>query len=345
MTANDGAPSAPQPDDSSNPPAAPDQPADTAASGFVMPGQNPPGGQATPPPAPLPPGYPGPAPQPGQFGFARPAAKPRTGMIVGIAAAAIALVAIIAAGVWFVIDQARHPADFAGGETAEDHTLEPTAAQVTPPTVGDGAPAVDVVITDLTMSDVDGKPTSTDCEYRDTPQSQLTPESVDVGKPDDKAADSGTQDMYMQLNRGDVHIDVDNAKAPCTAASFSYLAGKDFFDDSACHRLTTEGLFILQCGDPSGTGTGGTTYQFNNEYVPEDTAPGATEAERASGDIEPNYPAGTVAMANAGDDTNSSQFFIVYDSTYLPPDYTIFGTVTEGMDVIIDIAEHGAVTP
>jgi peptidyl-prolyl cis-trans isomerase B (cyclophilin B) len=116
--------------------------------------------------------------------------------------------------------------------------------------------------------------------------------------------------------------------APCTVGSFAHLAAHDYFDATSCHRLTTsETLKVLQCGDPTGSGSGGPGYQFGIENTE-----GAT------------YPAGTVAMAR-GDDpgSNGSQFFIVYGDSDLPtpPGYTIFGRVTEGLDVISEVAAAG----
>jgi peptidyl-prolyl cis-trans isomerase B (cyclophilin B) len=112
--------------------------------------------------------------------------------------------------------------------------------------------------------------------------------------------------------------------APCTTFSFRFLAARHYFDGTHCHRLTLQGIFVLQCGDPTGTGSGGPGYKFNDENLA-----GAT------------YPAGTVAMANAGPNTNGSQFFFVWKNTTLPPDYTPFGTVTRGMNVLRRIAAAG----
>jgi peptidyl-prolyl cis-trans isomerase B (cyclophilin B) len=94
--------------------------------------------------------------------------------------------------------------------------------------------------------------------------------------------------------------------------------------------MTTSGIHVLQCGDPSATGTGGPTYRFGDENLPENRRPA--------------YPAGTVAMANSGPGTNGSQFFIVYKDTELPPNYTIFGRVIEGLAIVEDVAKAG-VTP
>jgi peptidyl-prolyl cis-trans isomerase B (cyclophilin B) len=154
---------------------------------------------------------------------------------------------------------------------------------------------------------------------------------------------SGTRTMTIKTNLGTIEGELDLANAPCTAASFNYLSGLKFFDNSPCHRLTTAGIYVLQCGDPSGTGTGGPGYQFANENLPVDPAasasPSATPAAPAN-----LYPAGTIAMANGGADTNGSQFFIVYkDGSSLPGDYTIFGKVTSGLDVVTKVAEGGAV--
>jgi peptidyl-prolyl cis-trans isomerase B (cyclophilin B) len=112
--------------------------------------------------------------------------------------------------------------------------------------------------------------------------------------------------------------------APCTTYSFRFLAQRAYFNRTHCHRLTTQGIFVLQCGDPTGTGSGGPGYKFNDENLT-----GAT------------YPAGTVAMANAGPNTNGSQFFFVWKNTTLAPDYTPFGVVVKGMNVLKKIAAAG----
>jgi peptidyl-prolyl cis-trans isomerase B (cyclophilin B) len=113
-------------------------------------------------------------------------------------------------------------------------------------------------------------------------------------------------------------------KAPCTTFSFRFLASKGYFNQTHCHRLTVQRIYVLQCGDPTGTGSGGPGYSFNDENLA-----GAT------------YPAGTVAMANAGPNTNGSQFFFTWKDTTLRPNYTPFGTVIGGMDVIQKIAAAG----
>ncbi|CAM3173381.1 peptidylprolyl isomerase [Stackebrandtia soli] len=222
-----------------------------------------------------------------------------------------------------------------------------TPEPVPPPTlVGDGEPLDKVTIDTMTMTaPADVADGAAECAYVPAPAEQPNPNAVDAGVPEDgDQPNTGTQEMTLELNTGTVSFTIDNEKAPCTAASFTFLASQGFFDKTECHRLTTENLFVLQCGDPSGTGMGGPTYSFANEHEPEDTAEELSEEDLAAGKTPPpNYPAGSIAMANSGVDTNGSQFFIVYEDTYLPPNYTLFGEVSEGLDVIRDIAEKGAV--
>ena len=140
-------------------------------------------------------------------------------------------------------------------------------------------------------------------------------------KPDYKAGYQAT----IHTNRGDVVIALLNSKATCTVNSFVYLAAKKYFNSTPCHRVTTIDPFVLQCGDPTGTGSGGPGYKFNNENLA-----GA------------KYTEGTVAMANAGANTNGSQFFIVYKNSTLAPSYTPFGEVVKGLGIIQNVARAGS---
>jgi peptidyl-prolyl cis-trans isomerase B (cyclophilin B) len=153
---------------------------------------------------------------------------------------------------------------------------------------------------------------------------------------------TGTETMTITTNLGVVTVSLDLAKAPCTAASFKYLASKGYFNNTICHRLVESGdNHILQCGDPSGTGQGGPGYTFADEYVPPIAQPSAGTDPSAAPASTAVYPAGSVAMANAGAGTNGSQFFIVYkDSTY-PPNYTLFGQVTAGLPIVQDVGKAG----
>jgi peptidyl-prolyl cis-trans isomerase B (cyclophilin B) len=131
-------------------------------------------------------------------------------------------------------------------------------------------------------------------------------------------------DVRFHTTQGMITVQMLTDKAPCTTFSFRFLASQGYFNKTHCHRLTIQGIFVLQCGDPTGTGSGAPGYAFNDENLA-----GAT------------YPAGTVAMANAGPNTNGSQFFFTWKDTTLPPLYTPFGTVIGGMDVLQKIAAAG----
>ena len=131
------------------------------------------------------------------------------------------------------------------------------------------------------------------------------------------------EQLTVKTNRGDFGLTLTPDAAPCTVNSFASLAEQGYFDGTKCHRLVPG--FVLQCGDPSATGTGGPGYSFDDELSGDET-----------------YPAGTLAMANSGPDTNGSQFFIVLEDAALPAAYTVFGTVDEaGMDAARAIAEEG----
>ncbi|OLB76634.1 MAG: hypothetical protein AUI14_18095 [Actinobacteria bacterium 13_2_20CM_2_71_6] len=158
----------------------------------------------------------------------------------------------------------------------------------------------------------------------------------DVGTPPSSPVRRiGYRTMTVSTNRGALTVRMDARLTPCTVASFSYLAGRHFFDKTSCHRLVTDGIYVLQCGDPSGTDVGGPTYVFPDEIARTVPFP------RASGDGLVTYPRGTVALANSGKDTNGSQFFIVYRDSPIPPSYTPFGVVTKGLSVLDKVARAG----
>jgi len=142
----------------------------------------------------------------------------------------------------------------------------------------------------------------------------------------------------METNQGDIGLMLDNGKSPCTVNSFANLAQSGYFNETPCHRLTTsESLSVLQCGDPTGAGTGGPGYQFANEYPTNQYQPDDPALQQPV-----LYPRGTLAMANAGPGTNGSQFFLVYKDSKLPPNYTVFGTIDEtGLATLDKIAAGG----
>ena len=144
--------------------------------------------------------------------------------------------------------------------------------------------------------------------------------------------------VSMVTDQGHVGLMLANNESPCTVNSFASLIGQGFFNNTKCHRLTTSpDLAVLQCGDPKGDGTGGPGYQFANEY-PTDQYP-ANDPKLKQPVV---YPRGTLAMANAGPNTNGSQFFLVYKDSQLPPDYTVFGKIQDdGLATLDKIAKAG----
>ena len=164
-----------------------------------------------------------------------------------------------------------------------------------------------------------------DCTYTKDTQAA----TKNAGQPPNgKVATTGKVTVNVTTSQGPMTFALDRAKAPCTVNSFAFLAGKKYFDNTPCHRVTTGAEFgVLQCGDPGGTGSGGPGYKFNDEL-----------------DKNGTYTKGVLAMANSGPNTNGSQFFIVYKPTKLDPNYTIFGTVTKGIDVVEKVAKGGAQT-
>jgi cyclophilin family peptidyl-prolyl cis-trans isomerase len=123
----------------------------------------------------------------------------------------------------------------------------------------------------------------------------------------------------LHTNHGDIEIAFDAARSPLTVNNFLFLASEGFFDGVIFHRVVPG--FVVQGGDPTGTGSGGPGYRFRDEL-----------------EGQGSYSRGTVAMANAGPNTNGSQFFICLEDVGLPHAYTIFGNVTDGMEAVDAIA-------
>jgi peptidyl-prolyl cis-trans isomerase B (cyclophilin B) len=146
--------------------------------------------------------------------------------------------------------------------------------------------------------------------------------------PDKATAAGKTFIATVTTSCGVITMELDGTKAPQTVASFLGLAKGGYWADSPCHRLTTTGIFVLQCGDPTGTGGGDPGYGYGVENAPADFT----------------FPPGTLAMARTQDpNSNGGQFFIVYKETMLPDavGYSIFGKVTSGMDIVDKVAAAG----
>lgn len=171
-------------------------------------------------------------------------------------------------------------------------------------------------------SDPDAVVQATTCDY---PSDGQPARPVDP-PPTTDVPNAGEVSATLHLTAGDVTLTMDREAAPCTVNSFTSLVQQGFYDDTDCHRLVDQGIFILQCGDPTATGTGG---------------PGYVMAEELDG--TDGYPAGTVAMAKRQQPgTSGGQFFLVWADTPLPPEYTVFGTMDDaGLEVVAQIAAEG----
>jgi cyclophilin family peptidyl-prolyl cis-trans isomerase len=205
---------------------------------------------------------------------------------------------------------------FAGIGGDDDPGETAAASSSSAPPEATAAPAV---------TNADGTVT---CTY--APDTSGNPNLTDVGTPPDPASTpaTGTVQLLMSTDQGDIPLTLDRAQAPCAAASFTYLASQQFFDGSPCHRLVNQpGFGVLQCGDPTGTGSGGPSYRYAEEVTPGTT-----------------YPRGTIAMAKtAAPGTTGSQFFLTFVDTELPPEYSVVGTVDEAGLAVLDTVAAGGI--
>jgi peptidyl-prolyl cis-trans isomerase B (cyclophilin B) len=163
------------------------------------------------------------------------------------------------------------------------------------------------------------------CEYR--PDEAGFGEQRLVPPPPTRAAYRGKVRASITTNLGSIAVELDADRAPCTVHSFAHLVREDYYTETPCHRITTAALWVLQCGDPTGRGTGTPGYRYGEENLPIGLAPA--------------YRRGVLAMANAGPGTNGGQFFIVYRDSDIPPDYTVFGEVLSGLPVVERVAAAG----
>lgn len=186
--------------------------------------------------------------------------------------------------------------------------------------------AAAVLISGVFSDDEEPSAEAAACSYsaRDT---AANPNLTAVEMPSDDQPTTGTREVTMSTNYGDIGLTLDRAGAPCAAGAIADLAEQGFFDGTGCHRLTDQpGLQVLQCGDPSGTGRGGAAFEYPTAATGSET-----------------YPRGTIAMANSGQGFDASQFFLVYgDSLEGNPNYTVVGTIDEaGLGVLDTIAAKG----
>ncbi len=192
------------------------------------------------------------------------------------------------------------------------------------------------------------KTVKSQCTYAQDPNGAAKKVALPPGNPPSDLPPSVT----ISTNHGDFQVSLDKQHAPCTVNAFVSLAKQGYFDNTHCHRLTTQGLYVLQCGAPKATGTpgepaadlqGGPGYFIKDELVDNDPRLQPCQGSLASGQQTCTYTTGTVALANAGPDTGGSQFFLVYRDSPLQNAYTAFGTMNAaGVQVVRSIAKGGA---
>jgi peptidyl-prolyl cis-trans isomerase B (cyclophilin B) len=251
----------------------------------------------------------------------RRAAQARRRRLYTIIASAAAIVAVVAGvAVYFFTKN-----DSNGTATAATTPPGDSAAPTEPAPTADGRLPAFKAPADL----------GANCQY---PAAQAASKPNKPPRTGKVPTDPAEVSVSMSTDQGNIGIQLDNAKAPCTVNSFASLAQQGYFNDTPCHRLTTSpGLSVLQCGDPTGSGSGGPGYQFANEYPTNQFQPDDPQLQNPV-----TYPRGTLAMANAGPGTNGSQFFLVYKDSTLPPGYTVFGKIDDtGLATLDKIAAGG----
>ncbi|HZC93681.1 MAG TPA: peptidylprolyl isomerase [Mycobacterium sp.] len=249
---------------------------------------------------------------------AQQARRRRMLAIVGGSVAAVVVVAAVVATVILTNQEHKNKQSSASGSSSA--SAAPSSSAGTP-ALPSFKPAADL---------------GANCQY--PPSAEQASKPVKPPRQGKVPTDPAQVSVSMVTNQGHIGLLLANNESPCTVNSFASLASQKFFDDTKCHRLTASPTSaVLQCGDPTGDGTGGPGYQFANEYPTDQYKPEDPAAH------EPViYPRGTLAMANSGPNTNGSQFFMVYKDTQLPPEYTIFGKIQpDGLATLDKIAKGG----
>jgi peptidyl-prolyl cis-trans isomerase B (cyclophilin B) len=251
---------------------------------------------------------------------AQQARRRRLLTIVGGSAAAVVVVVAVVATV--VVTNQEHKNKQASATTGSSTSATSSPLPGVPP-LPSFKPAADL---------------GANCQYPASPEPASKP--VNPPRTGKVPTDPAQVSVSMVTDQGDVGLLLANNESPCTVNSFVSLAQQKFFDNTKCHRLTTSPtLSVLQCGDPNGSGNGGPGYQFANEYPSDQYKPDDPAVQQPV-----VYPRGTLAMANAGPNTNGSQFFMVYKDTQLPPEYTVFGKIQQdGLATLDKIAKAGVV--
>ncbi|MEV5647547.1 peptidylprolyl isomerase [Nocardia sp. NPDC052254] len=252
--------------------------------------------------------------------LARQAERERKRKQLTIAGSVLGVVVAVAAGVGIYYLTRGDDSDNTTAAAKTDASLSSTPQAAPPP-----APVP--------------KAATVSCNYADA-----APAVKPAHKPEQtEVSTTESPKVTIQTEHGPIGIALNAGESPCTVNSFVSLAQQKFYDGTPCHRLTTgEGLKVLQCGDPAGDGHGGPGYAYANEYPTDQFPP----QDQAASNQAVQYKRGVIAMANAGPNTNGSQFFLVYADSELPPQFTIFGTVDDaGLQTLDAIAKDGLQDP
>lgn len=229
---------------------------------------------------------------------------------LGVVVATLAILAVIVGGIWFLTTMGGD--DDVAADAPDTETEAP--AEATP----------------LAMARSEALPETVTCEY--PAEAGATPAKEVSAPPTENIPTTGTVTVTLETNHGAIPMELDRSLSPCAVNAIEHLAKEGYYDDTVCHRMTSGMLNVLQCGDPSGSGAGGPGFTFADEYPVDQDDAGQQVI----------YPEGSIAMANAGPDTNGSQFFLNYADGTLAPSYSVLGTMTpEGLDVVKDIAGKG----
>ncbi|GAA4660900.1 MULTISPECIES: peptidylprolyl isomerase [Amycolatopsis] len=238
----------------------------------------------------------------------RRAERARRRKIIGVGAT-VGAVVVVAGLVVFLVT--RGGGD--GSTTAADQTSAPESSPIQIPTqrVTEAARPTPL-------------PNPTTCQYPASADQQSTKKATPPAGAN--VPSTGTVNVTLKTTVGDIPLTLDRSLAPCTVNSFLSLVNQGFYTDTSCHRLGTEGLQMLQCGDPTGTGMGGPGYTIPDENYPQLT-----------------YGRGILAMAKTSQpNSGGSQFFMVYGTAQLDPDYTVFGSISDaGLQVLDKVARDG----
>ena len=252
------------------------------------------------------------------------ARRRRTNLVISVVGAVVVIgvvIGIIAA----TTGSGSSSAAASSGKT--NASVEPTSATRSAPSTSSTAGSTTTSGTPSTSADSSspsGRRSTppvarTTCAYRPAGST-----ARNVTRPPTRAVASGTALVRITTSQGTLQFTLNRSAAPCTVNSFVSLARQKFYNGTPCHRLVTRNIFVVQCGDPTGTGAGGPGYAFNDELKGRET-----------------YTRGVLAMANGGPNTDGSQFFMVYRKSALGPQFTVFGTVSAGLGVLDRVARAG----